>query len=104
MISVNFKDNVLHIGDILRVKTQIEEGGKIRVQTFEGILISARGRGDDKTITVRRIGDRGIGVERTWPLSARNILDIGVKTKAKKVRRAKLYYLRNLTGKAAVRV
>lgn len=94
MISVTFKDKNLHIGDTLRVKTIVEEGGKTRVQVFEGILISARGRGENQTITVRRIGDRSIGIERIWPLNARSIVDVDIKAKAKKVRRAKLYYLR----------
>lgn len=103
MISVNFKDSKLHIGDTLRVKNTIVEGDKTRTQTFEGILIAMSGRGENRTIKVRRIGDRGIGVERTWPLNSRSIVDIEVKKKAYKVRRAKLYYIRNLTGKAATR-
>lgn len=104
MISVNFRDKLLHVGDTLRVKNTIEEGGKTRVQTFEGILIAMSGRGENATFTVRRVGDRGIGVERIWPLNSRSIVDIEVKKKANKVRRAKLYYLRELTGKSAVRV
>ncbi|MBI3485671.1 50S ribosomal protein L19 [Candidatus Daviesbacteria bacterium] len=98
------KDINLHIGDTLRVKNTVVEGGKSRVQTFEGILIAMSGRGENKTIMVRRVGDRGIGVERIWPLNSRSIVDIEVKKKATKVRRSKLYYLRELTGKDAVRV
>lgn len=104
MISASFKDKILHIGDTIKVRYSIIEGDKSRVQTFEGVLISLRGRGPDKTFTVRRIGDRGIGVERIWPLNARNLVDIEVVKKPKKVRRAKLYYLRNLTGRMATRV
>lgn len=104
MISANYKDILLHVGDTLRVSYNIVEGGKTRVQTFEGILISLRGRGENKTFTVRRIGDRGVGVERIWPLDARSIVDIQVVRKPRKVRRAKLFYLRDLTGKAASRV
>lgn len=104
MISLNFKDKLLHIGDFLRVKNTIIEGDKIRIQTFEGMLIAFSGRGENKTFTVRKIGDRGIGVERIWPLNSKTLVDIEVKKKAGNVRRSKLYYIRNLTGKSAVRV
>lgn len=104
MIATQFKDKKLHIGDTLRVKNTIVEGGKTRIQTFEGILMSMSGRGENRTITVRRIGDRGIGVERIWPLNSRSIVDIEVKKGATKARRSKLYFLRDLTGKSAVRV
>ncbi len=104
MISVDFKDKQLHIGDTLRVKNIIVEGSKSRTQSFEGLLIAISGRGENRTIKVRRIGDRSVGIERTWPLNSRTIVDIEVKKSAKKVRRAKLYYLRELKGKSAVRV
>lgn len=104
MISVQFKETTLHIGDTLKVKSTIVEGGKTRVQTFGGILIAISGRGENKTMTVRHIGPQGIGVERKWPLNAKALVDIDVVKKAKKVRRSKLYYLRNLTGKMATRV
>lgn len=104
MISASFRDTKIQIGDTLKVKYTIKEGDKTRVQAFEGILISLRGRGEEKTFTVRRIGDRGIGVERIWPLNSRSLTDIQVVRKPKKVRRAKLYYLRDLTGKGATRV
>lgn len=101
MISVDFKDKKLHIGDTVRVKSTVVEGNKSRVQTFEGILISLRGRDVNKTFTVRRIGDRGIGVERIWPVDSKTIVDIEVVKNPKKVRRSKLYFMRELTGKAA---
>lgn len=104
MISIDYKDKKLHIGDTLRVKNTIVEGDKTRIQAFEGILIAMSGRGENRTFTVRRIGDRGIGVERIWPFNSRNIVDIEVKKKAGNVRRSKLYYIRDLTGKSAVRV
>lgn len=94
----------MQIGDQLRVKYTITEGDKTRTQAFEGILISLRGRGNDKTFTVRKIGDRGIGVERIWPLNARSLINIEVVRKPKKVRKAKLYHLRELTGRMATRV
>jgi large subunit ribosomal protein L19 len=104
MISTKFKDTDLHIGDTIRVKNTIVEGNKTRIQTYEGILISMRGRGENATMTVRRIGPLGIGVERIWPLNSRSIVDVEVVRKPKKVRRAKLYYLRGITGRLATRV
>lgn len=104
MLSANFQDKLIHVGDTVRVKYNIVEGDKSRVQTYEGIVISMRGRAENKSFVVRRIGDRGVGVERTWPLNARSIVDIEVVKNPKKVRRAKLYYLRDLTGRMATRV
>lgn len=94
----------IHIGDTLRVHSKVVEGTKTRIQIFEGVLISLRGRGENKTFTVRKIGAGGIGVERTWPLDARSLVKVEVKKKTTGVRRSKLYYLRELTGKSAVRV
>ncbi len=104
MISGKFKDTDIHIGDMLAIHNQVVEGAKTRTQIFEGILISLRGRGENKTFTVRRISPGGFGVERTWPLNSRTIVKIDVKKKAGNVRRAKLYYLRERTGKQATRV
>ncbi len=104
MISVKFGEDILHIGDNIRVHAQIVEGGKTRIQVFEGILIRIRGRDVNKTFTVRKIGAGGIGVERTWPLDSNSLVKIEVKKKTSGVRRSKLYYLRDLTGKSAVRV
>lgn len=104
MISAVVNDVNLHIGDVIRVHVQIVEGGKIRIQPFEGILIRLRGRDVNRTFTVRKIGAAGVGVERTWPLDSKSIVKIEVKKKTGKVRRSKLFYLRDLTGKSAVRV
>lgn len=104
MLSANFRDTTIHVGDTVRVKYNIVEAGKTRIQTYEGIVISMRGRAENKSFTVRRIGDRGIGVERIWPLDAKSIVDIEIVKNPKKVRRAKLYYLRDLTGRMATRV
>jgi len=110
MISTKVNDIDIHIGDTLRVHTQVVEGEKTRIQVFEGVLIRLRGRGGEhssfsnKTFTVRKIGAGGIGVERTWPLDAKTIVKIEVKKKTAGVRRSKLYYLRDLTGKQAIRV
>ncbi|KKQ67095.1 MAG: 50S ribosomal protein L19 [Candidatus Daviesbacteria bacterium GW2011_GWA2_38_24] len=99
MISVKYKDKELKVGDTIRAKTTVVEGNKTRIQTFEGVIISLRGRDSNKTMTVRRVGARNIGVERTWPLDSKSIVDIDVVKRARKVRRAKLYFLRNIVGK-----
>lgn len=104
MISAKVGESDIHVGDSVRVHSQVKEGERIRVQVFEGILISLRGRGVNKTFTVRKIGTGGIGVERTWLLDSKSIVKIEVRKKAGKVSRSKLYYLRDLTGKSAVRV
>lgn len=104
MISTNFNEQKIHIGDTIRVHSKVVEGERTRVQVFQGVLIRLRGRGENKTFTVRRVGIGGIGVERTWPLNSNSLVKIEVKRKALKVRRSKLYYLRDLTGRQAVRV
>lgn len=104
MISAKFAEVDLHIGDTVRVHNKIVEGTKSRIQVYEGILIRIRGRGENATFTVRRIGAGGVGVEKTWPLDARELVKIEVKKKTAGVRRSKLYYLRDLTGKEAIRV
>ena len=87
-------------GDTLRVAVRIKEGNKERVQNYEGVCISIRGEGISKTFTVRKIGANNIGVERIFPLYSDSIEGIEVVRKGR-VRRAKLFYLRNLRGKAA---
>lgn len=104
MISAKVGEIEFNIGDTIRVSTTVIEGAKTRVQVFEGILISLSGRGENKMMTVRHIGPGGIGVERKWPLNARSLVKVAVKKKAGKIRRSKLYYLRDLTGKRAIRV
>lgn len=86
-------------GDTLRVHVRIIEGTRERIQVFEGIVIKRRGGGISETFTVRKISS-GVGVERTFPLHTPKIEKIEVKRRGK-VRRAKLYYLRSLRGKAA---
>lgn len=90
-------------GDTVKVHYKIIEGGKSRVQPFEGIVISKKGTGVSKTFTVRRIGADNIGVERIFPLYSPNIDKIEIISYGK-VRRAKLYYLRERVGKAATKV
>ena len=95
MISVKYGEENLHIGDIIRVSSKVIEGEKTRIQVFEGVLIRLRGREENRTFTVRKIGVSGIGVERTWPLDSRSLVGIEVKKKTVGVRRSKLFYLRN---------
>lgn len=104
MLKATVQGTELNIGDTIRVKNTVVEGAKTRVQIYEGILISMRGRGENATMTVRRIGARGVGVERIWPLDSKSIVGVDVVKSAKKVRRAKLYHLRNLTGRAATQI
>ncbi|MDO8619388.1 MAG: 50S ribosomal protein L19 [Candidatus Daviesbacteria bacterium] len=104
MISVQIGDQNMHIGDTVRVHTKVVEGTKSRIQVYEGIVIRIQGRAENKTFTVRRISAGGVGVERTWPLNATVIVKIEIKKKATNVRRSKLYYLRDLTGKSATRI
>lgn len=104
MISALVGELNIHIGDIVRIHNKVVEGEKTRIQIFEGILIRLRGRDVNQTFTVRKIGAGGVGVERTWPLNSNSIVKMEVKKKATKVRRSKLYYLRDLIGKSAVRV
>jgi large subunit ribosomal protein L19 len=87
-------------GDTVSVGVKVIEGTRSRVQTFEGVVIAiSAGGGINKTFTVRKISN-GVGVERIFPIHSPNIETIKV-LKRGKVRRAKLYYLRNLKGKAA---
>ena len=87
------------IGDTVTVHNRIKEGDKERIQLFEGTVIARHGGGISETFTVRHIS-YGIGVEKTYPLHSPKIASITVVRKGK-VRRAKLYYLRERTGKAA---
>ena len=97
----NLKGSVpgFNVGDTVKVSFKVIEGTKERIQAFEGIVIARKNSGIRETFTVRRVS-YGIGVERTFPLHSPKVADIKVVRRGK-VRRAKLYYLRDLTGKAA---
>ena len=86
-------------GDTLSINVNVKEGKKVRQQLFKGTVIARKGSGMSETITVRKVSN-GVGVERIFPLHSPSIASIKV-DKVNKVRRAKLYYLRNLSGKSA---
>ncbi|HHU32273.1 MAG: 50S ribosomal protein L19 [Zhaonellaceae bacterium] len=86
-------------GDTVRVHVKVVEGNRERIQAFEGVVIAKKGGGLTETFTVRRVS-YGVGVERTFPIHSPRIDKIEVLRRGK-VRRAKLYYLRERTGKAA---
>ena len=89
---------VFKAGDTLKVYVKIKEGNKYRIQLFEGVCIARQGKGIAETFTVRKLSS-GVGVEKTWPLHSPNVADVKV-VRYGKVRRAKLFYLRERTGKA----
>ncbi len=88
---------VLNIGDSVRVHNKIKEGARERVQLFEGTIIAKKGGGISETFTVRRVS-YGVGVEKTFPVHSPNVEKVEI-YRSGKVRRAKLYYLRDRVGK-----
>lgn len=88
-----------NVGDTIRIDVNIREGERERIQQFEGTVIARKGSGVGETFTVRRVS-YGVGVERVFPLHSPNVKSIVVVRKGR-VRRAKLYYLRDRVGKAA---
>ncbi len=88
-----------NIGDVIRIGVKIREGEKERIQSFEGTVIAKNNSGIAETFTVRRVA-YGVGVERVFPIHSPNVTDIKVVRRGK-VRRSKLYYLRDRVGKAA---
>lgn len=87
------------VGDVVKVSNRIKEGNRERTQIFEGTVIKKQGAGARKTFTVRKLSN-GVGVEKTFPVHSPNVEDVKV-VREGKARRAKLYYLRERTGKAA---
>ncbi|MGN1345441.1 MAG: 50S ribosomal protein L19 [Eubacteriales bacterium] len=88
-----------NVGDTVRVHNKIKEGARERVQMFEGTVIAKHGGGISETFTVRRVA-YGVGVEKTFPLHSPNVVDVDILRRGK-VRRAKLYYLRDRVGKSS---
>ncbi|MCI5802122.1 MAG: 50S ribosomal protein L19 [Oscillospiraceae bacterium] len=97
----SMKENVpsVEVGDLVRVGVKVKEGDKERIQTFEGTVIAKKHGGVAETFTVRRVS-HGCGVERVFPLHSPNVDSVEV-VRQGRVRRAKLYYLRDRVGKAA---
>ena len=89
----------MNIGDTVRVHVKIKEGSRERIQVFEGTIIAKKHGGIEETITVRRIS-YGVGCEKVFPVHAPNVVNVEI-VRHGKVRRAKLYYLRDRMGKAA---
>ena len=97
--SVKAEAPVVEIGDTVKVHVKIREGEKERIQIFEGTVIARRGSGVSETFTVRRVA-YGVGVERVFPFHSPNVAKVDV-VRHGRVRRSKLYYLRDRVGKAA---
>ncbi len=90
---------VIRIGDTIRVHNRIKEGNRERTQMFEGTVIAKHGGGISETFTVRRVS-YGVGVEKTFPVHSPNVEKVDI-IRVGKIRRAKLYYLRDRVGKAS---
>ena len=99
--SEQLKENVpvIRIGDTIRVHNKIKEGSRERIQMFEGTVIAKHGGGISETFTVRRVS-YGVGVEKTFPVHSPNVEQVDI-IRVGKVRRAKLYYIRDRVGKAS---
>src|SRR5512143_1732377 len=102
VINLNIHDTDFGVGDVVRVYQTVKEGGesaqagKSRTQIFEGTVIAIKRRGIGKTITVRRIGEAKIGIERIFPVNSPTVTKIVVKRKGTKgIKQAKLYFIRN---------
>lgn len=87
-------------GDTIRVHVRVVEGEKERIQVFEGVVLQRKGDGIHETFTVRKIASGGIGVERVFPIHTPRIAQIEVPRRGK-IRQSKIYYMRNLRGRAA---
>ena len=92
-------DPAIRVGDVVKVHVKIREGERERIQVFEGTIIARKGAGVSETFTVRRVS-YGVGVERVFPVNSPNVAKVET-IRTGKVRRSKLYYLRDRVGKAA---
>jgi large subunit ribosomal protein L19 len=101
----SYQDEQITTGDTVRIHQEIQEAGdeKARVQIFEGIVIAIKNSGTGKSLTVRKVGSNGIGVEKIYPINMPAIKKIELKRQGQ-TRRSKLYYLRDRVGKAATRI
>ncbi|MFC1750747.1 50S ribosomal protein L19 [Pseudomonadota bacterium] len=101
--SFTYQEKKFHTGDTVKLYLNVTESGKTRNQIFEGIIIAIKNEGPGQSITVRKMASNNIGVERIVPLGSPTLTNIELKS-AGKVRRAKLYYLRDRVGKQASKV
>ena len=92
-------DPAIRVGDVVKVHVKIREGERERIQVFEGTIIARKGAGVSETFTVRRVS-YGVGVERVFPVNSPNVAKVETIRRGK-VRRSKLYYLRDRVGKAS---
>ena len=101
MVGGQLKENIpeINVGDTVRVHVKIKEGDRERIQNFEGTVISRRGGGISESFTVRRVS-YGVGVERVFPIHSPNVEGVEIVRRGK-IRRSKLFYLRNKVGKSA---
>lgn len=97
---ITIKETQVHVGDTIVVQQKIQEEEKSRLQNYEGVVIAIKGHGNNKMFTVRRVAAGNIGVERIWPVNSPWINKITV-AKRGQANRAKLYYLRERTGRRA---
>lgn len=99
--AAQLKENVpsFNVGDTVKVYNKIKEGNRERIQVFEGTVLKKQGGSNRETFTVRKFSN-GVGVEKTWPLHSPNVEKVEI-VRYGKVRRAKLYYLRDRVGKKA---
>ena len=102
-ISAQIKDTPVHVGDLVQLHLKVLESGKERIQVFAGLMIAIRGRGVNRSFTVRKIAAGNIGVERIFPLNSPWITKVVVK-KPGTVRRAKLYYTRHQSSRQVSRI
>lgn len=100
---ITIQNTVTHIGDIIKVHQKVIEKGKERIQIFSGVLIAIGGNEFNRTFCVRRIATQNIGVERIWPVNSPMIAKVEI-IRLGKVKRAKLYYLRDKVGKQATKI
>lgn len=102
-LTVKIKDTSVAVGDTVMIGERFKEGDKNRIQRYQGVVTAIKGNRHDRTVTVRRIAAAGIGVEKIFPVDMPGIASVKVLGQAR-VRRAKLYYLRDRVGKAALKL
>lgn len=103
-ISADIKNTSVHVGDLIRVHQRILEGDKERTQVFEGMVMGIKGRGENRTFTVRKIASAGIGVEKIFPVLSPWLLKIEIKKPAGRVRRAKLNFIRAQSARRVAQI